>query len=212
MARISSTAAGTGGARRRGVKNKAVAAELSQEPVVAVAAAAGPSRLQRWLERARALGMREPQELVFELHVRQGVPLLVVAQELDLSLQAARRLWEECLAERAARAPKSELEFTMLREHLREVLWQTVEATYPQVSLLGEEADAEEPKAKGKEPGQPLPPMLSVRLKAADQIARLYDLGLVQSATGTGPLPYATPEEIAESVRLRLLEMHRREE
>lgn len=212
MARISSTAAaaaGTGGARRRAVKKKAVAAAaavLPEHPAAVVA----PSRLQRWLEQARALGLLEPQELVFELHVRQGLPLLVVAQVLSLSLPVVRSLWELNRVERAARAPQSEAEFVMLREDLSARLWQTVEATYPGVPLLGAGADAEV-AAEEEQPGPTAPPMLSVRLKALDQISKLYDVGVTQTATSTGPLPYATPEEIAEDVRLRLLEMHRRE-
>jgi hypothetical protein len=49
-----------------------------------------------------------------------------------------------------------------------------------------------------------------MRLKALDQIAKLYDLSLETSAAGGGPLPYATPDDIADDVRLRVLEMHRR--
>ena len=244
MARISSTAAGTGGTRRRAAGRKRASVEkglpgmaeavgaaeledrsdrasraftpeapgagvLPNGPAAAAAAApaAVPSRLQRWLGRARALGLREPEDLVFELHVRQGLPLLVVAQALDLNLATVRALWELCQVARAARAPKSEAELTALREHLGAVLWQTVEATYPSVPLVVAEEEVDE-----EEPGQPTPPMLSVRLKALDQISKLYDVSLAKPAAGAGPLPYATPEEIAEDVRLRVLEMHRRED
>ena len=199
-----------GGAEATQLPNGEVGAagEVSQDEAGAVTGAAVPSRLQRWLGRARALGLREPEDLVFELHVRQGLPLLVVAQALDLNLATVRALWEVCRVARAARAPQSEAELAALREHLSAVLWQTVEATFPAVPLLGAEEDEEE-----EEPGLPTPPMLSVRLKALDQIAKLYDVGVVQSAAaGSGPLPYATPEEIAEDVRLRVLEMHRRED
>ena len=185
----------------------AAAAGPSPHATAAAAGAAVPIRLQRWLGRARALGLREPEDLVFELHVRQGLPLLVVAQALDLSLTAVRALWEVGRATRAAKAPKSEAEMAALREHLSAVLWQTVEATFPTVPLLGaagEDLDEEEP-------GPTSPPMLSVRLKALDQIAKLYDVGGAQSAAaGGGPLPYATPEEIADEVRRRVLEMHGR--
>ena len=243
MALTSSKAAGTGGTRRRAAGKRGVvagkeglpgtskavgaaeledrsyrsytpeapgAAALPEKPAAAAATpAAVPGRLQRWLRRARALGLREPEDLVFELHVRQGLPLLVVAQALELNLATVRALWEVCRVARAAKAPQSEAEMAALREHLSAVLWQTVEATFPAVPLLGAEEDDEEEE----EPGLPTPPMLSVRLKALDQIAKLYDVGVVQSAAaGSGPLPYATPEEIADEVRLRVLEMHRRED
>ena len=54
----------------------------------------------------------------------------------------------------------------------------------------------------------PPAPLLSIRLKALDQLARLYDLVLdaeAESATAAAAKPYATPEEIAAAVRERLL-------
>ncbi len=178
----------------------------SSEPAADPTAAAkpAPSGLRLWLARARALGLTEAQ-IVFELHVRQGLPLLTVARVLGLGLEQARELWLQSRAARAALAPQSESDFASIREHISAALWQTVEATFPDVMAnADEDGDADPPAAA-------TPPMLSVRLKALDQIAKLYDLSLETSAAaGGGPLPYATPDDIADDVRLRVLEMHRR--
>ena len=201
MPRASSTTARTGrGLPRRPTQAQSVAvAALPQPPTADADADAAPTGLRRWLARARTLGLTPPQ-LVFELHVRQGVPLLTVAQVLGLGIEAVQAQWDEALAARAARAPQAEADFARLREHLSAVLWQTVEATYP---------DAAQAVASAA----PSPPMLSVRLKAVDQIARLYDLTLEQTTAAAFPtLPYATPEEIAHDVRQRVLELHGRDE
>ncbi|OYW73531.1 MAG: hypothetical protein B7Z37_21120 [Verrucomicrobia bacterium 12-59-8] len=180
------------------------ASETAADTATACAAEPAPTGLRRWLARARALGLTVP-ELVSELHLRLGLPLLEVAHILSLGLDAVRAHWLLGRSARAALAPQSEADFALLREHLSEVLWQTVHATYPDVLADADDADADPPPPA-------TPPMLSVRLKALDQIAKLYDLSLEQRATDGGPLPYATPEEIAESVRERVLEMHLRAE
>jgi hypothetical protein len=58
----------------------------------------------------------------------------------------------------------------------------------------------------------PPAPMLAIRLKALEQLARLYDLGLDTRTPAFAPQPYATSEEIARSVRERVLELHERSE
>ena len=164
-----------------------------------------PSRLRRWLERARGLGLTEP-EVVFDLHVRQGLPLLEVAWVLGLGMEAVRGLWLQSRAARAAQAPQSEMDFTSIREQIGVALWQTVVSTFPDaISMADAEKDAE-----ADAPAGPTPPMLSVRLKALDQIAKLYDVVLETPASDHGPLPYATPEEIAVSVRERVLGLYGR--
>lgn len=168
------------------------------------AVASVPACLRLWLVRARALGLTEPQ-VVFDLHVRQGLPLLEVARVLGVGLEAVRELWLQSRTARAALAPQSELDFTSIREHIGAALWQTVEATFPDVMSM---ADADDEDADP--PGPSSPPMLSVRLKALDQIAKLYDITLEQRPAAFAPLPYATPDDIADDVRLRVLEMHRR--
>ena len=146
--------------------------------------------MRLWLARARALGLTEPQ-VVFELHVRQGLPLLEVARVLGVGLEAARELWLQSRAARAALAPQSALDFTSIREHISAALWQTVEATFPDVMSM---ADAEDEDADP--PGASSPPMLSVRLKALDQIAKLYDITLEQRPAAFAPLPYADRKSV----------------
>lgn len=167
------------------------------------AAAGVPSRLRLWLDRARGLGLTEPQ-VVFDLHVRQGLPLLDVARVLEVGLEAVRGLWLQSRAARAAQAPQSEPDFTALREHIAATLWQTVESTFPDVMAAADEDEDADP------PAAPTPPMLSVRLKALDQIAKLYDITLETPASDQGPLPYTTPEDIAVSVRERVLGLYGR--
>lgn len=182
-------------------------ASATASGVGAVGRSAGtsvPACLRLWLARARALGLTEPQ-VVFELHVRQGLPLLEVTRVLGVGLEAVRELWLQSRAARAALAPQSELDFTSIREHIGAALWQTVEATFPDVMSM---ADADDEDADP--PGPSSPPMLSVRLKALDQIAKLYDITLEQRPAAFAPLPYATPDDIADDVRMRVLEMHRR--
>lgn len=188
------------------LKDRTYASDTTySEGLPGAATSAGvPACLRLWLARARALGLTLPQ-IVFELHVRQGLPLLEVARVLELGVEQARELWLQSRAARAAQAPHSESDFALLREHISAALWQTVEATFPHVMADEEGNEDAEP------PAPATPPMLSVRLKALDQIAKLYDLSVEQRAAGFAPLPYATPEEIALSVRERVLEMHRRE-
>ena len=157
-----------------------------------------PARLRLWLDRARGLGLTEP-EVVFDLHVRQGLPLLAVAQVLGLGVEAVRGLWRQSRAARTAQTPQSEPDFIALREHIAATLWQTVESTFPDVMWMAEADEEADP------PGAPTPPMLSVRLKALDQIAKLYDITLETPGSDQGPLPYTTPEDIAVSVRERVL-------
>ncbi|WP_395734849.1 hypothetical protein [Prosthecobacter sp.] len=171
---------------------------VAQAGVGANSRAGVPARLRLWLDRARGLGLTEP-EVVFDLHVRQGLPLLNVARVLDVGLEAVRGLWLQSRASRAAQTPQSEPDFIALREHIAASLWQTVESTFPDVMSM---ADADE---DADPPGAPTPPMLSVRLKALDQIAKLYDITLETPASDHGPLPYTTPEDIAVSVRERVL-------
>lgn len=181
-----------------GAAATATASGAGAAGVRANVAAGVPARLRLWLDRARGLGLTEP-EVVFDLHVRQGLPLLNVARVLDVGLEAVRGLWLQSRASRAAQTPQSEPDFIALREHIAASLWQTVESTFPDVMSM---ADADE---DADPPGAPTPPMLSVRLKALDQIAKLYDITLETPASDHGPLPYTTPEDIAVSVRERVL-------
>jgi len=124
--------------------------------------------LRRWLARARGLGQGlTVPELVSELHVRRGLPLAEVAQVLGLSLETVRKHRPRKGAARAVRAAQSEADFTGLREHIGVLLWQTVTASFHEV-ILG---------AENGQGGPPAPPLLSVRMRALNQLAKLYDVG-----------------------------------
>lgn len=55
---------------------------------------------------------------------------------------------------------------------------------------------------------QPSTQMLAIRLKAMDQLSKLYGMSLEREPAPQGPQPYAAPEEVAEGARRRLLQMH----
>lgn len=163
--------------------------------------------LRRWVRGARVKGLTDT-ELVFELHVRRGLALRKVAKVLRVGLGKVREHWWEIRMARAALAPKrervlpplaprSEEDLVALRECVSVALWETVVGTFgvPEATVEGEnEAAAQVPA-----------PMLSVRLRALRQMARLYDVdcqGRVAAAEEV-PVACATPEEIAEMVRER---------
>jgi len=170
--------------------------------------------LRRWVRRARVKGLTGT-ELVFELHVRRGLALRKVAKVLRLGLGQVREHWWESREARAAlsppkpervlpvRAPQSEGDFSALREQVCVALWETVVGTFavPEVRL----------EAEGGDGGAPAPPpMLSVRLRALRQMAKIYDVGGRESQAGAAvvvPVACATPEEIAGLVRERLREV-----
>lgn len=156
-----------------------------------------------WVARAREMGVGEG-ELVFELHLRLGLPLVQVADVLGLELPVVQGLWGEGCAVRRVPEPRCEADFTGLREQVGTALWQTVEATFSGLWLGAGGAVADRPGEAG-----PLSsPMLGIRLKALKQIVELYDLDGGGQAEACRAEPYSTPEEIAELVRVRLLELH----
>ena len=152
--------------------------------------------LRRWLARAQGQGLTMP-EIVSELHVCRGLRLPEVAQVLGLSVEAVR---EHCPQQKgqadAVRAPKREVDVTALREQISVALWETVAATFAEGTL----------DAEGKEAGAAAPPMLSVRIRALKEIAKLYGVGRENRARASrareSVTPVcATPEEIVELVR-----------
>ncbi len=169
--------------------------------------------LRRWVRGARVKGLTGT-ELVFELHVRRGLALRKVAKVLRVGLGVVREHWWEIREARAAQAaledkpervrpplaPQSERDVAALREHVSVALWETVVATFAvpegRLEAEGEDDDAERAAL-------PSPSMLSVRVKALRQMARLYDVDCQgrTAAAAVVPVSYATPEEIEESVR-----------
>lgn len=146
--------------------------------------------------------------MVFELHVRLGLPLMQVADVLGLELATVQGLWEQGCAVRRVPEPRCEADFVGLREQVGTALWQTVEATFSGLWLgaCGSAGGAEGPG----DGGAATSPMLGIRLKALKQFVELYDLDGGGQSEVCRAEPYSTPEEVAELVRARLLELHGR--
>ena len=184
--------------------------------------------------RARGLMVRER---VYELHVNHGLTLVQVARRLGIDDKTVWHHWRKLQSQIIANAPRSPDDFAVLRERISAMLWQTIQLTCPapvaEASAVARRAtEAREterkplPVAAGGEvderaavpvampvpPPVPPAPMLAIRLKALEQLARLYDLGLDARTAAFPTLPYATPEEIAHDVRQRVLELHGRDE
>ncbi len=146
--------------------------------------------VRRWLA-AQGLGQGlTVRELVSELHVRRGLPLREVAQVLGVSLKVVRKHRPRSGVAVAVRGPESEADFAGLREQVGVALWETVAATFPEMMV-----DAE----SGEE--GPTAPMLSVRMRALKQMAKLYGVGRRKRGGDEVMRVCATPEEIAEGVR-----------
>ena len=160
--------------------------------------------LRRWVRGARVKGLTGT-ELVFELHVRRGLALRKVAKVLRLTLGEVREHWWEIRVARAALAPKrervlpslaprSEGDLVALRERVSVALWETVVETF----AVPEEVDAERAE-------MPSASMVSVRVKALRQMARLYGVDSKGRAAAAAEerAGCARPAEVAEAVRER---------
>ncbi len=151
-------------------------------------------------------------ELVYDLHVRRGMKLPKVARVLGVGVKVVREFWRQHLAPRAAPspppksreellagAPRSEGDYTALRERVCLELWETVVATFS-VPEMAMEAEGE-----GDEAGVPVAksPMLAVRMRALKQMGKLYGLDGKRPDTEAEEAPggCAKPEEIVEMVR-----------
>jgi len=159
-----------------------------------------PLAVRRWLQRVKTMGLSQRQ-VIWELHVRQGKPLLEIASILKISLEGVCNHWRHIRESIAENAPKTEADYIAVREELHAVLRQTIEETYQKAKIIenGKEIELSMPTC---------PKMLAIRLKAVDQIARLYGVNQEVQAVGTGTLPYATPAEIMDAVRQRVLALH----
>lgn len=144
---------------------------------------------RRFVRKQHAYGMCNRQS-VWELHVKQGLTLTKVAEIMDLSIPrvcAMYREWREFLI---ANCPKTSNDFLAMREELN-----------AQLDSVINDACADRKDSR----------MMAIRLKAIEQKARLYGLNLEQKADGDSDgVPYATPDEIAEAVQKRAMEMHGR--
>ncbi len=148
---------------------------------------------------------RTVPEVVYELHVQRGFSLLQISRILEVSVEEVERHWEEGRAALQEQAPKSEADFTALREQISLMLWRTVEATYEEGTRAagGGEAAAAALAAGTVDAVIPKPPMMSVRLRALKQLCELYGVR-TEGRAGAEEVkraPYATPEEIVGWVR-----------
>ncbi|WP_395732198.1 hypothetical protein [Prosthecobacter sp.] len=170
--------------------------------------------VRRWVRAARRRGVTGPG-LVYELHVRRGLPLPEVAVMLRVSLREVRRYWRQHRAECAGVAqaakpprilpplPRSKEDVVALRERVGLALWETVVASFGEGPGKSEGGD-------GAVPEPPSMALVSVRLKALRQMGRLYGVSDRRRgkrggrAAEVGPQVCAAPEEIAGLVRERL--------
>ena len=184
-------------ATKKGRKSRA---RVRRRPVKAAS-------LRRWVRAARRRGVTGPG-LVYELHVRRGLPLPEVALMLRASLREVRRHWRQHRAECAGVAqaakpprillplPRSKEDVVALRERVGLALWETVVAAFGEGPGKREGGD-------GAVTEPPSMALVSVRLKALRQMGRLYGVSTRRRvkrggrAAEVGVKVCATPEEIA---------------
>lgn len=162
------------------------------------------------LRRMQAMGMHHRQ-VVFELHCREGRPLTEVAALLGMTHSGVSHHWvqvQEMLAEQAPRTPE---QLTAVREEVAARLWATVEQTYGRTEVVDEDGEVTLVEEA------PTPQLLAIRLRALEQISKLYGvLGETPGVAGGGVpgmavlSPYVTPAVLAEEVRARRLALYGR--
>jgi DNA-binding CsgD family transcriptional regulator len=159
---------------------------------------------RRVLERMKTLGL-STRQAVFELHARQGRTLAEVAEIMGLTLSCIYQHWQAIKDDIVANAPTTPEQFTALREEIAARLFATIENTYARAEFVDETTG----KATVIEM-PPCPKLLAVRLKALDQLSKLYGVNLEQQAQDGAQPPYAAPDEIADEVRQKILDLHNR--
>lgn len=168
-----------------------------------------PAGLPECNERWRERGMQQRQ-VVFELHCRQGRSLNEVGEMLGITKGAVTYHWRQVQKMLAEEAPRTPEQMVMLREEIAARLRATIDQTHPRKEVTLEDGQVTLVDAP------PTPQLLAIRLRALEQMARLYDLNLEQpppvALAEGGPLPprYVTPESLAEMMQQRRLELHGR--
>lgn len=159
-----------------------------------------PRQLARRTRLQRAQGI-EIEERVWQLYV-SGWRQVAIAAELGLSESRVSRYLKRRLERIEQEALHSPQELAAMRERLAAGIWATIEETYIKPTITDRE---------GNEVEMPYPAnMLMVRLKALDQLAKLYGLNLECQPRRENVTPYVTPPEIANRVKGMLLELHGR--
>lgn len=159
-----------------------------------------PRPLARRSRLQRAQGV-EIEEKVWQCYI-SGKRQVGIAAELDMSESRVSRYIHRRLEKIEQGAQHSPEELTIMRERIAAGIWATVEETHAKPTVLDRESNGVE---------MPSPPaLLMVRLRAFDQLAKLYSLNLECQPCRENVTPYATPPEIASRVKGMLLELHGR--
>lgn len=177
-----------------------MSADSNTEPV---AAGQTPTRRGRYARLRTQAGRH--RQAVFELHVRQGRSLDEIGEMLGIHRSSVAFHWKAMQMMLVENAPQTPEQMTAVREEIAARLRATIEQTHGRTEVVedGKVMTVESP---------PTPQMLAIRLRALEQMTRLYDLGLERPATAALPSVYMTPAALVEEVRLRRLELYRRDE
>ena len=160
--------------------------------------------LARQARRQRAQGI-ETEEKVWRLYVT-GRRQAAIAGQLHLSESRVSRYVARRLQRIEENAPCNPAKLAVMRELIAARLEATIEETYTDI----EAKDAQTGEVQIMR-GVSSAPMLAVRLKTLDQLAKLYGLNMQSQPHQENVEPYATPpEEIAARVSQRILALHGR--
>ncbi len=162
-----------------------------------------PRPLARQARRQRAKGI-ETEERVWQLCVT-GKRQTAIAAHLNLSESRVSRYVSRRLQRIEENAIRSPDQLAYMRELIAARLEATIEATHPSPEIVFD--------ASGKPSQveiQATPPMLAIRLKSLDQLAKLYGLNMQSQPNQESAKPYMTPPEIAAAVQERILALHGR--
>jgi len=162
-----------------------------------------PRPLARQARRQRAQGI-EIEEKVWQLCVT-GKRQTAIAAHLNLSESRVSRYVSRRLQRIEENAIRTPDQLAYMREIIAARLEATIEATHPNPEIVFDAS------------GQPAPveipataPMLAIRLKALDQLAKLYGLNMQSQPHQESVEPYATPPEVAAAVNEWILALHGR--
>jgi predicted transcriptional regulator len=126
-----------------------------------------------------------------------GKRQVAIAAELNLSESRVSRYVARRLQRIEENAPRSTEELAVMRERLAAGIWATVAESHMKPTVLDEQGhELEMPAA---------PQMLIIRLKAFEQLAKLYGLNMESKPQREDVKPYSTPPEIAEEIRKLIL-------
>jgi hypothetical protein len=154
-----------------------------------------PRPLARQARRQRAQGI-EIEEKVWTYYVA-GTRQVSIAAKLGLSETRVSRYLKRRLERIEQEAQQSPQELAAMRERLAAGIWAAVAESHIKPTVLDEQGNELEIPAA--------PQMLMIRLKAFDQLAKLYGLNMESKPQREDVKPYSTPPEIAEEIRKLIL-------